>query len=189
MIAEFTVSLAQFQINRRHVTMTFEKDNKQAEGKFVMAYFDYDENESGAARGDKITVLEGLSEDEWQMIIRNAQTIPFTRGEILLKEGEVDDAVYIVVSGQVEVVATRALGRPKRIATIDEGSVFGEVAFFDAKPRSASVRAVNDGQVLRLARKGFNQIAAWNPGLAQQFLFDLGSILAYRFRSEFPYKI
>lgn len=150
-----------------------------------MAYFDYEES---GIQDDKITVFEGLSEDEWQMVIRNAQHIPFAKGDVLLKEGEIDDAVYIVVSGQVEVISSQSSSR-KRIATIDEGSVFGEVAFFDSKPRSASVRAVVDGQVLRLSRKGFEQISAWNPNLAQQFLFDLGNILAHRFRSEFPYKI
>ena len=154
-----------------------------------MAYFNYDEKGASGAEKERITVLEGLSEDEWQMIIRNAQNIAFTDGDILLKEGEVDDAVYIVVSGKVEVISSRAFGRVKRIATIDEGSVFGEVAFFDANPRSASVRAIGVGSVLRLSRKGFEQISAWNPNLAQQFLFDLGSILAFRFRSEFPYKI
>ncbi len=154
-----------------------------------MAYFDYDEKGASEAENERITVLEGLSEDEWQMIIRNAQTINFSDGDILLKEGEVDDAVYIVVSGKVEVVGNKAFGRVNSIATIDEGSVFGEVAFFDANPRSASVRATGEGSVLRLSRKGFEQISAWNPSLAQQFLFDLGNILAFRFRSEFPYKI
>lgn len=154
-----------------------------------MAYFEYEDSGNSDGRDEQITVLEGLSEEEWQMVIRNAQQIPFKQGEVLLQEGEADDAVYIVTSGQVEVISTGAFGRAKRIATIDEGSVFGEVAFFDARPRSASVRAICDGQVLRLSRKGFQQIAAWNPGLSNQFLFDLGSILAYRFRGEFPYKI
>lgn len=154
-----------------------------------MAYFDYDNAGGDEAANEQITVLEALSEEEWQTIIRNAQMIPFSRGEVLLDEGEADNAVYIVISGQVEVVSRGSFGRSKRIATIDEGSVFGEVAFFDAKPRSASVRAIGDGEVLRLSRKGFDQIAAWNPNLAQQFLFDLGSILAYRFRAGFPYKI
>ena len=154
-----------------------------------MAYFDYDEDDADGAQNDQITVLEGLSEEEWQMIIRSAQTIPFEKDDILLKEGERDDAVYIVVSGQVEVISGSAFKRVKRLAVIEEGSVFGEVAFFDNKPRSASVRAICAGRVLRLSRKSFDKIAAWNPTLAQQFLFDLGSILAYRFRSEFPYKI
>jgi len=161
--------------------------NNNREG--TMAYFDYEEDGANKGQNEQITVLEGLSEEDWQMIIRNAQTIPFDKGDILLKEGEYDDAVYIVVSGQVEVIGGASFGRQKRLATIDEGSVFGEVAFFDNQPRSASVRAISEGRVLRLSHNGFDKIFAWNPKLAQQFLFDLGRILAYRFRSEFPYKI
>lgn len=154
-----------------------------------MAYFDYDQNESDEPQVNNLTVLENLSEEEWGMVVRSSQTISFEKNEVLLKAGEVEDAVYIVVSGQVEVISHHSFGRVKSIATIDEGSVFGEVGFFDAQPRSASIRAAKKGQVLRLSKKGFDQISAWNPKLAQQFLFDLGSILAYRFRSEFPYKI
>ena len=154
-----------------------------------MAYFDYNEENSSGSSEEQITILDELSEDEWQMIVRSSRSISFKSGEVLLKEGEVDDAVYILVSGKVEVVADRSFGRVKRIATIDEGSVFGEVAFFDNCPRSASVRAISDGRVLSISRKSFERISAWNPHLAQQLLFDLGGVLAYRFRSEIPYKI
>lgn len=163
--------------------------SKSVDKRVNMTFFDYNEKGTSDSKNEKITVLEGLTEDEWNMVIRQAQSISFSAGEILLKENEYDDAVYILVSGLVEVLGKQSFGRSAQIATIEEGSVFGEVAFFDNKPRSASIRAINDGQVLRLSRKGFEQIAAWNPKLAQQFLFDLGSILAYRFRSEFPYKI
>ncbi len=61
-----------------------------------MAYFDYNESGSSDSQSDQVTVLEGLSKDEWAMVISHARTIPFTQGEILLKEGEIDDAVYIV---------------------------------------------------------------------------------------------
>lgn len=154
-----------------------------------MQYFDYNEQSSTDQVSEKITVLEGLSEDEWQRVIRYAQRIEFKPGETLLKAGESDDSLNIMVSGEVEVTSVNSFGFSKRIATIGEGSVFGELAFFDGKPRSASIRAISEGQLLRLSRKGFDQIAAWNPALAQQFLFDLGRILAYRFRNESPYKI
>lgn len=154
-----------------------------------MQYFDYDQQDSANSSDEKITVLGSLSEDEWQMVIRSARSIEFSPGELLLKAGESDDALYIMVSGEVEVVSTNSFGFVKRIACISEGSVFGELAFFDGQPRSASIRAISNGQVLRLSRHGFDQIAAWNPKLAQQFLFDLGRILAYRFRNESPYKI
>ncbi len=154
-----------------------------------MQYFDYNQSDSKDDTADNITVFDGLSEDEWQMIIQNARSIEFKPGDLLLKAGESDDALYIMVTGTVEVVSTNSFGFVKRIASITEGSVFGELAFFDNKPRSASIRAISPGQVLRISRHGFAQIAAWNPKLAQQFLFDLGRILAYRFRNESPYKI
>lgn len=154
-----------------------------------MQYFDYNDQESTDKLSDKVTVLEGLSEEEWQRVIRYAQRVGFSPGDLLLKAGESDDAINIMVTGEVEVINNNSFGLSKRIATIGEGSVFGELAFFDGQPRSASIRAITEGELLRLTRKGFDQIAAWNPGLAQQFLFDLGRILAYRFRHESPYKI
>jgi CRP/FNR family transcriptional regulator, cyclic AMP receptor protein len=154
-----------------------------------MQYFDYNETEVRDNATEKITILDGLSEEEWQKVIRYAQNVDFKPGDMLLKAGESDDSLNIVVSGQVEVINPNSFGFVKRIATISEGSVFGELAFFDGQPRSASIRAISEGQLLRLSRKGFDRIAAWNPGLAQQLLFDLGRILAYRFRNESPYKI
>ncbi len=154
-----------------------------------MRYFDYSESDTQDKPSEKITVLEGLSEEEWQKVIRYAQSIDFKPGMMLLKAGESDDSLNIVVLGQVEVINPNSFGFLKRIATIGEGSVFGELAFFDGQPRSASIRAISEGQLLRLSRKGFDRIAAWNPSLAQQLLFDLGRILAYRFRNESPYKI
>ena len=154
-----------------------------------MKYFDYDAPTSGSMETEQLAVFEGISADEWQGVIQKAQTLEFSAGDLLLQAGETDDAVYILISGQVEVFSANSFGFNKRIAVIDEGSVYGELAFFDSKPRSASIRATRDGQVLRLSRKGFEEIAAWNPRLAQQFLFDLGRILAHRFRSELPYKI
>ncbi len=154
-----------------------------------MQYFDYNQGEKDPLAAENITVFNGLTEDEWQMIIQNARSIEFKKGDLLLKAGESDDALYIMVSGQVEVITNNSFGFVKRIACIAEGSVFGELAFFDNQPRSASIRAISTGQVLRISRHGFEQIAAWNPKLAQQFLFDLGRILAHRFRNESPYKI
>ena len=153
-----------------------------------MDYFDYDLKEGSQAE-ESIAVLQDLSEEEWSAIIEHSTPIKFTAGDLLLKAGETDDAVYLVVSGQVEVIGRNSFGMQKRVAEINEGSVFGELAFFDQQPRSASVRAITPGQVLRLSKKGYDQVAAWHPGLARQFLFDLGRILAYRFRNEIPYKI
>ena len=150
-----------------------------------MTYFDYNSTDD-SEYSEKITVFNNLTQQEWGKIISNARSIEFSPGDVLLKAGEIDDALYIIANGEVEVFNENSFGFDRRIALIGEGSVFGELAFFDHQPRSASIRAITCGEVLRISRQGFEQISAWNPHLALQLLFDLGRILAYRFRNEFP---
>lgn len=153
-----------------------------------MQYFDYDEHESKKKSSNRATVFEDLSEEEWQGVIRYSQRVAFSAGDILLNAGEEDSSIYIMLAGEVEVISENSFGFSKRLAMIGEGSVFGELSFFDGGPRSASIRAITRGEYLQLSRKGFKQIAAWRPSLAVEFLFDLGSILACRFRQDKPIK-
>ncbi|MCK5813782.1 MAG: cyclic nucleotide-binding domain-containing protein [Cocleimonas sp.] len=148
-----------------------------------MQYFNYNQ-EKPTSSVNNISVLSGLNEEEWEMIIFNSHSIDFLADEILLKEGEVDNALYILVSGKVEVLSSSLFGREKILACIEEGSVFGEISFFDNLPRTASIRSLTAGKVLRISHKSFDKIAAWNPKIAQQLLFDLGRLLAYRFRNK-----
>jgi CRP/FNR family transcriptional regulator, cyclic AMP receptor protein len=94
---------------------------------------------------------------------------------VLVRAGESDRAVYIVLRGRFEALVERA-------TPIDEGSVFGEIAFFDGQPRSATVRALEDGEALRLSYERFEVLAARHPELARAVLLDLGRIVAARIR-------
>ena len=50
-----------------------------------MACFDYDEGSSGEPQTEQLIVFDGLSEDDWRVIIKNSQNILFAPGDILLK--------------------------------------------------------------------------------------------------------
>jgi len=136
-----------------------------------------------------LTLFNEWTDQNFLKLKEYAEVIDFIPDQFILNEGDVDDAVYLVSSGRVEVTMTNAFGFLKRVATIDSGSVFGEVAFFDNDPRSASVRALDRGQVLRISRGNFDRLARAYPNLAQQFLLDLGRILAFRFRNGSPFKL
>ena len=82
----------------------------------------------------------------------------------------------------MEVLRAASFGREKRVATIDEGSLFGELAFFDAQPRSANIRALTNGHALRLSRQGFDRLSQQQPHLARELLLEIGKVLAYRYR-------
>jgi CRP-like cAMP-binding protein len=68
------------------------------------------------------------------------------------------------------------------LAAIEPGTVIGEVAFFDGRPRSAGVRAVTECELFRLSFEAFEVLAAREPALGRAVLLDLGRILAARLR-------
>lgn len=135
-----------------------------------------------AAAGD-LLFLGDRSDDEWTRLIAVCERRPFRAGDTVIRAGEHDRALYIVARGELEV---RAPARQRRggleLSRIESGSVLGEVAFFDGMPRSATVRATSDGELLRLSHDAFEALALRDATLARAILFDLGRILAQRLR-------
>ena len=86
------------------------------------------------------------------------ELIPSTRletyepGRVILREGRVGAAFFLIVSGSVEVI--RALGKPeeKVVAELGAGDFFGEIAIMKHSPRVASVRALTETQCLMIQR-------------------------------------
>ena len=110
------------------------------------------------------------------------ETRHFRAGDDIIRMRERDDSFYILTAGSVSVVVPDSAGRDLVIAEIPEGSVFGEIAFFDSEPRSATIRARTSGSAVRITRSNFEHLSAWYPMVARQMLFDLGRILAMRLR-------
>lgn len=146
-----------------------------------MGLFDYPGTESQDTALTEITFLGELSEAEWARILRLVETRQFRAGEDLIRTGEKDDSFYILTNGEVDVVIGSGSSQTT-LATITEGSVFGEISFFDREPRSATIRAKSQGSAVRITRENFDNLAAWEPNIARQILLDLGRILAIRLR-------
>ena len=79
-----------------------------------------------------------------------------------LRQGEDADALYVVVSGRF---AVEVEGHTEPVAEISHGSTIGEIAFFAGGPRTATVRAIRDGVVVRLTRADFDAISAHSPAI------------------------
>ncbi len=78
----------------------------------------------------------------------------FKKGDILLREGEQGDSAYVVESGSVEILIQRD-GALIQIGTRGPGSIIGEMAMIDDKPRTATIRALEDCHVLEITREEF----------------------------------
>lgn len=89
----------------------------------------------------------------------------FKKGEILIREGERGDCAYVIETGNVEILVQRE-GQPIQIGLRGPGSLIGEMAMIDDKPRTATVRAVDDCDVLEITREDFSRrVEAADPVL------------------------
>ena len=89
----------------------------------------------------------------------------FDAGEVIIRQGDPSDALYVVAAGEVEVVRNAG---PAEVALdrFDRGTVFGEVGLLGGTERMATVRAVGEAEVLRLGRDGFEALLAVHPEVA-----------------------
>ncbi|PIS11360.1 MAG: porin [Bdellovibrio sp. CG10_big_fil_rev_8_21_14_0_10_47_8] len=77
------------------------------------------------------------------------------RDHYLFREGDPPDSMYVVKSGKFAVVKTKQTSEIV-LAEIGPGAMVGEMAFFDNKPRSASVKALKDSEVIALPYKALH---------------------------------
>lgn len=85
--------------------------------------------------------------------------------EIIIKQGEPGDCMYVIQEGLVEVVNQTVQGEVQ-LALRGKGEFFGEMAIFEREVRSATVRAVGDARVLTIDKKNFLRQIHEDPSLA-----------------------
>ncbi len=95
------------------------------------------------------------------------------QGEEIFAEGEAGDALYLVLDGKVRVHRG-----DRQIAELGERECFGEMAILDASPRSATVTAVTDTNLLKISREDFQEIMSEKPEIALGII----KVLSHRLR-------
>ncbi len=89
----------------------------------------------------------------------------YQEGEVIVRQGEVGERMYVIQSGQVEVL--REVGDEEvRLALLGAGDFFGEMAVFDREVRSATVRALGRARLLTVDKKTFLRRITEDPSLA-----------------------
>ncbi len=92
-----------------------------------------------------------LPKDAFAALLRATQLVRVRPGAVILREGDAADAFFALARGSVEV--TRSRGDVEiKLAALGPGAIFGETAVLSAQPRTASVRAVDDSDLLRFDR-------------------------------------
>jgi CRP/FNR family cyclic AMP-dependent transcriptional regulator len=137
-------------------------------------FFDYPTEPHPAGEHGLPGFLGGRGEDDWAALLDHSEIRLFRAGETVLRAGEHDRALYLLIDGWVRAPS----GVISPITTLGEG------AFLDGGPRSVSIEAMSPGEMLRLSYEGFEALAARHPALGRDILLDLGRILTARLRAH-----
>ena len=84
-------------------------------------------------------------------VIQCADKMTFSDKSVVVREGEIGNAFYIIIKGKA-LVLVDDMGAPKAVAELAEGTFFGEMAVITSQPRSATVTAKGELSLLRVSR-------------------------------------
>lgn len=100
----------------------------------------------------------------------------YKAGEVVFKEGEMGDKMYIIQTGKMKVM-TKVKDIEKTLAILQPGDFFGEMAVIDKGPRSATVVATEDSRLVALDEKVFEMHMQTNPTIVKKILKKMSSRL------------
>ena len=124
----------------------------------------------------RVDFLRDLPDNELRMLLPGVTVQNFGAGETIVRQGDQGDSLYIIRSGTVEVLAAARDGQQVHIRDLVRPAFFGEMALMTAEPRTATVRARTDAELLQLNRDGFVEFFKAHPEAAAQ----MGEVIALR---------
>ncbi|HEX8311721.1 MAG TPA: cyclic nucleotide-binding domain-containing protein [Chthoniobacteraceae bacterium] len=128
-------------------------------------------------------LFDEFTEAEMDQFLQLLDPVNFPAGDLIVRQDESGDCMYIMVSGKAKVVH-RKEGHSIDFAQLREGDFFGELALVDDGPRSADVIALEDCVLLRIGQASISALAGVYPTAAFKLLIALGRIMVGRLRKS-----
>ena len=126
-------------------------------------------------------LFSDLSEGDLIAIAQNSEGRKYREGDILFREGDDADGLYLVLSGQLQFSVTTPDGNSSRlIGEAGPGEYIGEFSLLDGKPRSATVKASKNSEITFLSDKAFEVLLNLRPTVARGVHRKLADIVRRR---------
>lgn len=133
----------------------------------------------------KVLFLFGqLTDDDVEWMTRTGSKRFLPQGEVLIRQGEPVEAVFILLEGRLAVWLTGKDGQEREIARLNAGEIVGEMSFVDSRPPSATVRGLEGSSVLAVSKAALSAKLAADLGFAARFYRALAIYLATTVRER-----
>jgi CRP-like cAMP-binding protein len=115
---------------------------------------------------NKVSIFAPLSEEEIEQLANASTTRTYAPGENIVTLGQQGNSMFVILSGTVKVQVPEKTYQ-KTINTLKENDFFGEMSLLTGEPRSATVVAFEESEVLRIDKSGLKPIFESNPVLVE----------------------
>ena len=123
-----------------------------------------------------VPLFSKIDHTKLKLLAFTSENLIHEDGQFLFKEGEPGDAAYIVLKGKVSVFIETEKGSVE-IAQLKRGDVVGEISILCDVPRTASVKAVESVQTLKVTKDTFIHLLTEFPEIAIEIMRELASRL------------
>jgi hypothetical protein len=107
-------------------------------------------------------LFDCMNDTQLEHVLKNAQIHRYGRGERLIQEGDASDSMFVMLRGTAAVSVAQN-GTGVKVGVMRQGDCFGEFSLLTGEPRSATVRAENDCEVLEISKPVMAEVLRESP--------------------------
>jgi small-conductance mechanosensitive channel/CRP-like cAMP-binding protein len=161
-----------YELKRQGITIPFPIRTLHLERKAAAMQEEYEEARA-VLRSEAL--FECLSDQQIDGLVRQSRVSHFGRGERVIREGAEGDSMFVLLSGAAEVSISKN-GTSIPVATLKAPDCFGEMSLLTGEPRTATVRAETDCQVMEIGKPVMAELLRASPDCLER----LSELLAKR---------
>jgi CRP-like cAMP-binding protein len=117
----------------------------------------------------QVPLFQGIDPGKLKLLAFTSERMAFEPGQIMVQQGDPGDAAYLILKGRADVLVKRN-ARDIKVAEIGANAIVGEIAILCDVPRTATVKAVDRLETLRIGKEHFLRMLTEYPEMAIQIM-------------------
>lgn len=131
----------------------------------------------------ELKIFSELKSSEWAELSKIIEEKDYVEGDIIFNQGDKSTELYILKKGLIELqIKIAPQLAESTVYTVKEHDLFGEFAFIDPKPRSATARCMKDSTVEIIKKEDFDELTKNFPNIGLNFYKNIAKLLSERLR-------
>jgi CRP-like cAMP-binding protein len=129
-----------------------------------------------------VPIFAGLDDQAMEIFLERAQRIEVPAEGVIAREGETNQCMYLIETGQVRIIKNHDTTDPVTLAVLGPGEFFGEMCILEAQPRAATGQAVGQATVVSIASSAFYHLYQKKPKQHSILMLNIARDLSRRLR-------